>query len=440
MSAQLSARSPSVVHGSTGLGGDVRSRASALTVLAEYARLTWISILLTSGCEPHMRVLFIHASRNSNVEYNIHRTLIENSNPDQLDACVVWQDNVNDPERNRPAESSRGDRNYFFDFGRDFGVSISRNRRGARMIRHVPVAGLGLWRVLRKFQPHLIYTSQQALDIDLAILCRRLSGVPHVIHLHYPVGPWLGSRAVNLVRRSPATIVPSAFVKATTITNGANSNSIHVLPNPVDISAFLNEYPRSYVRTCFGWREDAQVVMAAGRLDPTKGHMSLIEAFAHAHRSRPSSRLLICGEGTWGDGHEHKLRERVRQLRMEDVVVFAGQRNDLPALLAGTDVFCLPTENEAFGLVFTEAMVSGVPIAALRSGGVPEIVRHGECGFLSEVGDTGALGANILRLLDDPDLARSMGEEGKRRAFAEYDPSRLAAKWVSILNGFLEGR
>lgn len=104
-----------------------------------------------------------------------------------------------------------------------------------------------------------------------------------------------------------------------------------------------------------------------------------------------------------------------------------------PTDFAGANLFCLPTENEAFGLVFVEAMVSGLPVAACSSGAVPEIVKHQETGLLSEPGDSVGLASNILTLLRDRELAKQMGAAGRKRALTEFAPANVAARWTEIL-------
>jgi len=173
--------------------------------------------------------------------------------------------------------------------------------------------------------------------------------------------------------------------------------------------------------------------VAAGRLDPSKGHMLLLEAFAKVHRELPEARLLICGTTTTRNGYDVLIEQRALELGLGRCVIFAGKRSDLPSVFAGADVFCLPTENEPFGLVFVEAMVAGLPVAACRSGGVPEIVLDQETGLLSELGDASNLASNLLRLLRDRELAMEMGAAGRQRALTIFAPDILAAKWTELL-------
>ena len=97
------------------------------------------------------------------------------------------------------------------------------------------------------------------------------------------------------------------------------------------------------------------------------------------------------------------------------------------------NVFCLPAELEAFGLVFVEAMTAGTPVVACYSGGVPEVVIQNLTGLLSPPGDVPALAANLIRVLSDTVYARGLGEAGQRRAAAEFGPEKVAQRWMSVL-------
>ena len=92
------------------------------------------------------------------------------------------------------------------------------------------------------------------------------------------------------------------------------------------------------------------------------------------------------------------------------------------------DVFCLPTRREPFGVAFVEALHHGLPIVATRIGAVPDLVEHGDNGFLVEVGDVDGLAAHLEQLLADPALRHRMGASGMRRARQNYTWSAVAQR------------
>jgi glycosyltransferase involved in cell wall biosynthesis len=113
-------------------------------------------------------------------------------------------------------------------------------------------------------------------------------------------------------------------------------------------------------------------------------------------------------------------------------VVFAGYRGDVPALLAGCDVFCLPSRAEGLPMVVLEAMMQARPVVATPAGGTAELVADGETGLLVPVGDAGALAAALRTLLDDPGRARRLGEAGRARVLAEFSADRAAERILGL--------
>jgi glycosyltransferase involved in cell wall biosynthesis len=108
-------------------------------------------------------------------------------------------------------------------------------------------------------------------------------------------------------------------------------------------------------------------------------------------------------------------------LGLSESVRFLGERDDVPTLLSGADVLVLPTTGpEGLGLAVLEAMAAGVPVVASRIGGLPEVVRNGSTGYLVPPGEAGALERAIFDLISNPDHARAMGREGRRRVERDF--------------------
>jgi Glycosyltransferase len=385
-----------------------------------------------------MRVLFLHAALQTAAEYNSHKTIAEHVDPQRAEPYFVWQTHTQDPSQNRPAQLKRPEQNLFLDFGRDLSVPASPPRigRALRIARRLPHALPRLREYIRNVQPDVIYTSQQTFDVYLA---KRLTrGVlPHIIHLHYPVGHWLGPGMVGQIRRAARLVAASNFIRNQAIGVGVDPQRIFTQHETVPLERFHPGKKGVNLRAEFGWGEDAQVIISVGRLDPSKGHALLLRAFQKVAREAPRARLLIIGATFTRNAYDQELKSLTETLQIQDRVVFAGGRSDVPALLAESDIFSLPTENDACPLVFQEAMASGLPAVAVISGGVPEMVAHEETGLLSEPGDSDALAENLLRLLRDPDLARHMGEAGWKRVHAEFAPTVAAPKWLGTVETLL---
>jgi glycosyltransferase involved in cell wall biosynthesis len=388
------------------------------------------------------RILILQCAREAagSPEYNSQRTIVEKVDFDRIDPYFVWQTHTARPGADKRADLPRPEQNLFLDFGRDLEVPSKPPRvgRALMMARRMPPAMLTLRRHLRKIRPHAVYTSQQTVDAYVAkALCRR-ENIPRFLHLHYPVGPWLGPGMVKLIRETPRVVAASDFIRQQAIGAGVNKAPIGVQHSAVPLDRFSVPRGGSKIRAEFGWSASTPLIASVGRLDPTKKQEVLLKGFASKVLPKiPSARLLVCGAPYTLDRYDETLKKLAGTLGISDRVVFPGRRPDVPEILAEAEVFSLPTEVDACPLVFLEAMAAGLPAVAVLSGGVPEMVVHEETGLLSQPGDSDALGEHLLRLLENPDLARRMGEAGKKRVFAEFAPNVAAQRWTAMVERML---
>jgi glycosyltransferase involved in cell wall biosynthesis len=165
------------------------------------------------------------------------------------------------------------------------------------------------------------------------------------------------------------------------------------------------------VRGALGIPPDALVIGAIGRLVWQKGHVLLLRAVARLLEDAPHLRLLLAGAGE----EEEPLRAEARALGLEDRVVFAGYRRDVPAILAAMDVFALPSRKENMPQVLLEAMAMGRPVVSTATIGVREVLEHGQSGFVVATGDVNALAERLAVLARAPALREQMGARGRER-------------------------
>lgn len=384
--------------------------------------------------EPRTRVLMVQISTNDVVEYRVHRGFAEAADGSRLEHHFVWQDTVQDPRRRTPADLPPG-RNHYLDFGRDLSMTPrpSRPRRAMLMAAAMPMALWKLARHAKATEPDVVFTALQKYDLYAASALSRWLGIPHVVRLNYDVGPWLGRGVLPILRRADRLIAVSQFIKQRAIDQGIPASRIEVIPNAADLGAFTTAPTNPAVWDEFGIPRGAEIVIAVGRLDAQKGHHHLIDAFARIAADHPNAHVVICGE--WHERPEfaQALRRRPAGLGIDDRVTFAGHRHDVAALMHNAAVFCLPTRNEAFGNVFTEAMASGLPIVAVDSGCVTETVVHGETGLITPLGDIAALADSLSRLLQDEELRRRMGAAGRERVDTVFARAPLVQAWADTL-------
>lgn len=196
------------------------------------------------------------------------------------------------------------------------------------------------------------------------------------------------------------------------------------------------------VRRELGLAPGAPVLLQTATLRPQKAVEVMIAATALLRRVHPDVRLLVAGEGDVG-----RLQAVAAAEGVADAVSLLGPRTDVADLRAAATVGVLSSDFEGMPLAVLEYMAAGLPVVATAVGGLPEIVRDGETGFLVAPRDPAALAERIGRLLADPALARDMGERGRRRQEEQFSSDAmvaavtglyarlLAAKGVSVPSG-----
>jgi glycosyltransferase involved in cell wall biosynthesis len=146
--------------------------------------------------------------------------------------------------------------------------------------------------------------------------------------------------------------------------------------------------------------------------------------------------LIIIGEGS----RAYALKELARDLALDDHVHFVGEvpHSQVPAVLNGLDIFCVPTVvNESFGVVAVEAAACGLPVIASHVGGLAEVVHDGETGFLVPARDPHSLAERLRNLVANPELRAAMGAAGRRLVEQEYNWSKNADHMEALYRSIL---
>ncbi len=186
------------------------------------------------------------------------------------------------------------------------------------------------------------------------------------------------------------------------------SAPVSLVYNGVDLERYDNQEACCTLPEEYGMEPGSQIVGVVARLEPEKGHPTLLEAWPSVLRAVPDAYLLIVGEGSRRDA----LEAQARELRIAHRVVFTGRRDDVPAVTAALDVAVLPSYREAQGMVILEAMALSRPVVASAVGGIPEMIEDGVTGLLVPPHDAEALAGAIVRLLKNHPLADTLGRAG----------------------------
>ena len=176
------------------------------------------------------------------------------------------------------------------------------------------------------------------------------------------------------------------------------------------------------IRAGLGIPEKSPVVGFVGRIVRDKGVVELVSAFEEVSRRIPGAHLMVVGWHEEGDPIPAETRAKIeRNTRIHAV----GQVRDTAPYLHAMDLLVLPTYREGFPNVVLEAGAAEKPVVATRATGVVDAVVDGVTGLLSEIGDVEGLATNIVRVLEDKDLARRMGKAGRERAARDFQPERI---------------
>ncbi|MFL5750867.1 MAG: glycosyltransferase [Chloroflexota bacterium] len=183
---------------------------------------------------------------------------------------------------------------------------------------------------------------------------------------------------------------------------------VRLIYNGVDLARYDQQEPNCDLREQFGMEAGSQVVGVVARLEPEKGHETLLDAWPDVLRSVPDAYLMVVGEGSTRDS----LEQRAAANRVAHRVLFTGRRDDIPAVTASFDVAVLPSHREAQGLSILEAMALSRPVVASDVGGIPEMIEDGVTGVLVPHDEPRALAAAIVRLLTDHAYADTIAKAG----------------------------
>ena len=276
----------------------------------------------------------------------------------------------------------------------------------------------------RALAPALVHTHLLHADLH-GTLAARLAGAPVVISTRHNDDPfrrrWPLSSFLRIINRhTDHFLAISERVRAFTI-EAEHAPASRVDTVKYGLSSGAETRPLD-VRAEFGIPAGPLLVCVA-RLTVQKGHRWLLPAFRAVVDEFPHATLLLLGDGPL----RTKLEQLAAKLGLRERVTFAGWRTDVSALLPGTNLFVLASEWEGFGLALLEAMAAALPIVATRVGAIPEVVVHGETGWLVEPNNAAAFADATISALRAPDQMLGFGNRGRARLRAEFSVQRMVS-------------
>jgi glycosyltransferase involved in cell wall biosynthesis len=280
--------------------------------------------------------------------------------------------------------------------------------RALRLVRHVREEGFDI------LHTHLVRSTL------LGGLAGRLCDVPVVSTIHNTkhnrklskILRWAEGR---MLRTGVDRVIAVGWQTAEVHAERLHPRSIDVIPNAVPRFEDACRGERESIRRTLGASDHETVLVSVGRLHPQKGYTDLIEAFRRLLDRCGNLRLWIVGCGTL----ETELRRAVADPALEGRVQLLGLREDVPRVLAASDLYVSSARWEGLPVSILEAMSAGLPVVATRVGDVPRIVDDRN-GWLVPAGEPAALAACLEEALSDPERLEARGREGERRSLDEF--------------------
>ena len=231
--------------------------------------------------------------------------------------------------------------------------------------------------------------------------------------------------------QSDAVTAVSESLRQTTMQQLGIRNSIDVVPNFIDPQRY--ELTRDSPGARRWAKPGERILIHISNFRPLKRVLDVVDVFLRL-RSHVPCRLLMVGDGP----ERGRVEQHCRDTDACNSITFIGSLPLIEEVLVGADLFFLPSETESFGLAALEALSCEVPVIATAVGGLPEVVIHGENGFLHEVGDVEAMAASALKLLTDEPMRKAFGAAGRRRAVEVYGQAPIVARYRSIYDRVVE--
>ena len=225
------------------------------------------------------------------------------------------------------------------------------------------------------------------------------------------------------IERSDALTAVSEYLRRETLKAfGCTGCDVEVIHNFIDPDVYDRaKYPTTIREQVPAGRK---VLMHISNFRPVKRVRDVVRIFAHVARAMPSVLVMV------GDGPDRVTAEKEAEtLGVSDQTMFLGRLDAVAPLLAGADLFLLPTERESFGLSALEALACGVPVIGAKAGGLPEVVRDGVTGILRDVGDVEGMSAAAVDILSSPEKWKAMSEMAAADARERFSQQDIVSRY-----------
>jgi glycosyltransferase involved in cell wall biosynthesis len=214
---------------------------------------------------------------------------------------------------------------------------------------------------------------------------------------------------------------------------GPIQDKITVIHNGVDVKRYGHPVDKARLCSQLGLKANARLIAVVGTLREPKGHRYLVEAMATVAPQYPDVHVLFIGEGHLRE----ELQAQVEEQSLGQQIHFLGNRNDVPALLAASELFVLPSLWEGLSMALLEAMAAGKPVVATAVSGTTQVMIPGETGLVIPPHDSRALAGAITQLLSNPAQAQAMGRAAKQHVNMNFSAQKQADEHLALYRRLL---
>jgi glycosyltransferase involved in cell wall biosynthesis len=314
-----------------------------------------------------------------------------------------------------------------------------------RLAGFLPFISLcGVLRFLKLFQsmrPVLIHSNCFS-GLIFSALPARILGIPLLWSDHgWAYGGGMQGKFINSFTAGVTAV--SETVRGFLLGGGSIApGKVTVVYPGVDTVRFRKSGESIEVRKEFSIPPGAFTVGLVGRLQEVKGHRLFLQAAAEIKKKYPDARFLIIGARLFDrradDGYEADLAAWIKEFGLEANVIMTGHREDMPKLFSCLDVMICASRRESFCLAAAEALSCETPLVSTKCGGPEEIIENGVSGLLVPPGNSQAMAAAALRLLENRAEAAAMGRAGRARVAERFSPASASGRLRHIYGALLE--
>lgn len=313
------------------------------------------------------------------------------------------------------------------------------------------VADLSAFRRLlaycREHQVDLVHTHDAASQLYAALVRLARPRTKVIMTFHRSLG-FETARRRDRLRNALAGLACDAIVVGSVerrqhylAENHVRASKVVRIPFGIDTSRFHpDRNARASLRAELGCDDSTLLIGAVGHFGEEKGIDLVIRSFQQLIRLEPqlNVRLVVVGSGP--DSQRQQMEQLARDMDRPDLISLVGFQRDVPRWFNAMDIFVHAPRQEAFGLVVAEAMATGLPVIATRTGGVPDMVRHEKTGLLVPPEQPEQLADALRRLVQDEILRASLARTAYEVARAEYPAELYAQRYLALYRHLVGGR